>query len=134
MSMKIYFFYIFLGVLYPVVKVVYYINGLVYLRGVIYGIIAGVLTTCIGILALKEYRGASKPVRHWLAALIPLIIIPLTPIIMVIHLGSEMLQMEKITVLMIFEGLAITQFVLAILMFRDLIFKRGTNDEENIRI
>jgi hypothetical protein len=66
-------------------------------------------------------------VGHWLATLIPLIVIPLTPIIMVIHLGSEMLQMEKITVLVIFECLAITQIILAILMFRSLMSKRGTN-------
>lgn len=131
---KIYFFYILLGVLYPVVKVICYINGLVYARGVIYGIITGVLTTCIGILALKEYGGTGKPVGHWLAALIPLIVIPFTPIIMIIHLGSEMLQIEKMTLLMIFECLAITQIILAILMFRGLISKRGTNDEENIRI
>ena len=125
MSNKKYFFYIFLGVLYPVVKVIYYINGLVYARGVIYGIIVGALTICIGILALNEYRGERKPIGHWAAALIPLIVIPLTPVIMIIHLGSEMLHMEKMTVFMIFEGLAIAQLVLAILMFRGLIFKRG---------
>ena len=125
MNNKKYFFYIFLGVLYPVVKVIYYINGLVYARGVIYGIIVGVLTICIGILALKEYMGERRPIVHWLAALIPLIVIPLTPVIMIIHLGPEMLQMEKMTVFMIFEGLAIAQLVLAVLMFRGLIFKRG---------
>ena len=125
MNNKKYFFYIFLGVLYPVVKVIYYINGLVYARGVIYGIIVGVLTICIGILALKEYIGERKPVGHWGAALIPLLVIPLTPVIMIIHLGPEMLQLEKITVFMMFEGLAIAQLVLAVLMFRGLIFKRG---------
>lgn len=125
MNNKKYFFYIFLGVLYPVVKVIYYINGLVYARGVTYGIIVGVLTICIGILALKEYMGERRPIVHWLAALIPLIVIPLTPVIMIIHLGPEMLQMEKMTVFMIFEGLAIAQLVLAVLIFRGLIFKRG---------
>ena len=125
MSKKMYLFYISLGALYPVVKVICYINDLVYARGLIYGLIAGILTICIGILALKEHKGATKPVGHWFAALIPLLIIPLTPIIMIIHLGSEISQIEKITVLIIFEGLAITQFVLAVLMFRGLIFKRG---------
>jgi len=120
MSMKIYFFYIFLGVLYPVVKVVYYITGLVYLRGVIYGLIASVLTTCIGVLALKEYKGATKPVGHWLAALIPLIIIPLTPAIMVYNLGQGIFQIEKMTILVIFECIAITQIILAFLMSKDL--------------
>ncbi len=54
---KIYFFYILLGLLYPIVKLICYINGLVYLRGVIYGLIAGVSTISVGILALKEYDG-----------------------------------------------------------------------------
>jgi len=57
---KTYFFYILLGLLYPIVKVICYINSLVYLRGVIYGLIAGVSTISVGILALKEYDGADK--------------------------------------------------------------------------
>ncbi|MBC8274993.1 MAG: methyltransferase domain-containing protein [Chloroflexi bacterium] len=125
MSKKMYLFYISLGASYPVVKVICYVNDLVYARGVIYGLIAGILTICIGMLALKEHKGATKPVGHWLAALIPLLVIPLTPIIMLIHLGAEMGQIEKVTVLAIFEAVAIAQLVLAILMFRGLIFKRG---------
>ena len=131
---KIYFFYILLGLLYPVVKVICYINGLVYLRGVIYGLIAGVSTISVGILALKEYGGADKPVWHWLAALIPLIIIPLTPIVMILHLGLRTFLMEKMTIFMIFEGIAVAQFIVAILMFRGLIFKRGTDKQKMPRI
>ncbi len=131
---KIYFFYILLGLLYPVVKVICYINGLVYLRGVLYGLIAGVSTISVGILALKEYDGADKPVWHWLAALIPMIIIPLTPIIMIHHLGLRTFLMEKMTPFMIFEGIAVAQFIVAILMFQGLIFKRGTDKQKMPRI
>ena len=130
MNKKIYFYYILIAVLYPVVKVICYINGLVYLRGVIYGLIAGVSTISVGILALKEYDGADKPVWHWLGALIPLIIIPLTPIIMILHLGLKMFLMEKMAIFMIFEGIAVAQFIVAILMFRGLIFKRGTDEQK----
>ena len=125
MNNKKYFFYISLALLYPVVKVIYYVNDLICARGIMHGLIAGVLTISVGILALKEHKSAAKPVGHWLAALIPLLIIPLTPIIMMINLGAEMGQPEKVSVLVIFEALAIAQFVLAILMFRGLIFKRG---------
>ena len=134
MNKKIYFYYILIAVLYPVVKVICYINGLVYLRGVIYGVIAGVLTISVGILALKEYDGADKPVWHWLGALIPLIIIPLTPIIMILHLGLRTFLMEKMTPFMVFEGIAVAQFIVAILMFRGLIFKRGTDKQKMPRI
>ncbi len=125
MSKKTYLFYISLGALYPVVKVTCYINDLVYARGLIYGLIAGILSICAAIVALREHKGTGKPIGHWLAALIPLVIIPLTPIIMMMHLGAEMGQTEKVSVLAIFEVLAIAQFVLAIVMFRGLIFKRG---------
>jgi hypothetical protein len=125
MNKKIYFYYTLIAVLYPLVKLIYYINGLVYLRGVVYGLIVGVSTISIGLLALKEYDGADKPVWHWLAALAPLIVIPLTPIIMIHHLGLMMFLMEKMAIFIIFEGIAIAQFILAILMFRGLIFKRG---------
>jgi len=134
MNKKIYFYYILIAVLYPLVKLIYYINGLVYLRGVVYGLIVGVSTICIGLLALKEYDGADKPVWHWLAALVPLIVIPLTPIIMIHHLGLRMFLMEKMAIFMIFEGIAIAQFILAILMFRGLIFKRGMDKQKMPRI
>jgi len=134
MNKKIYFYYILIAVLYPVVKVICYINGLVYLRGVIYGLIVGVSTVSVGILALKEYDGADKPVWHWLAALVPLIVIPLTPIIMILHLGLRMFLMEKMAIFMIFEGIAVAQFIVAILMFRGLIFKRGTDKQKMPRI
>jgi hypothetical protein len=124
MNKKIYFYYILIAVLYPLVKWIYYINGLVYLRGVVYGLIVGVSTISIGLLALKEYDGADKPVWHWLAALAPLIVIPLTPVIMIHHLGLRMFLMEKMAIFIIFEGIAVSQFIVAILMFRGLIFKR----------
>ncbi|MBC8521034.1 MAG: methyltransferase domain-containing protein [Methanomicrobia archaeon] len=130
MNKEIYFYYSLIAVLYPLVKVICYINGLVYLHGVVYGLIAGVSTISVGILALKEYDGANKPVWHWLAALIPLIVIPLTPIIMILHLGLRTFLMEKMTIFMIFEGIAVAQFILAILMFRGLIFKRGTDKQK----
>ncbi len=94
---KTYIVYILLGLLYPVVKLIWYITGFVYLRGVVYGLIAGVLTISIGFLALKEYEGVDKPIWHRLAVLIPLIIILLTPIIMIRHLGLGIFLTDKLT-------------------------------------
>ena len=123
-----YVIYILLGLLYPAVKVIYYIYGFVYLRGIMYGVIAGILTIAAGILAFKEYKGENRSIGHRLAVLLPLLIIPLTPTIMLVHLGSAALQIEKISVFVIFEGIAIAQLVLGILMFQGLIFKRGTDE------
>ncbi|KAF5432579.1 hypothetical protein C5S36_08350, partial [Candidatus Methanophagaceae archaeon] len=105
-TIKKYALYILLGLLYPTVKAIWYVTGLVYPRGVVYGLIAGVITISIGILALKEYAGAEKSVWHRLAALAPLIIIPLTPIIMIHHLGIKVFLMEKMTIFIVFDGIA----------------------------
>ena len=117
---KIYLIYILFGLLYFISKVIFYICGFVYFKGVILGLIATVLTTLIGILSFKEYEKATKSLAHWLAVLMPLIIIPLTPIIMIHNLGHEIFQIEKITILIIFECLAITQVILALFMFKGL--------------
>ncbi len=129
MNEKKYVIYIILSLVYPIIKLIYYINGFLRMRAILYGLIAGGITICTGIFAIyeykKEHKGAGKPVGHWLAALIPLMIIVLTPLVMMLEKGSQWLQGERLTVLIIFEVLAIAQFVTAILMFRELIFKRG---------
>ena len=122
---KIYLIYNLLGLLYFIFKVIWYICGFVYFRGVILGLIATVLTTSIGILSFRKYKEAVKSLTHWLAVLIPLIIIFLTPIIMIHNLGHKIFQIEKIAILIIFEGLAITQVILALFMFKRL--KKNSN-------
>ena len=117
---KIYLGYILLGLLYFISKVVFYICGFVYFRGVALGLIATVLTIFIGILSFGEYKKEAKYTAHWLAVLMPIIIVFLTPIIMVRNLGSEIFQIEKITILIIFECLAIAQVILALSMFGNL--------------
>lgn len=120
-----YFFYILIGLSYPVVKVIYYLKDLVCINGVIYGTIIGVLTISAGILAFREYKKTGKPIGHWLAALIPLISIPIMPVPMVIMLGSEMFQPGYLSVLIIFVGLAVAQIYCAVLMFNALKTKRA---------
>ena len=117
---KIYHIYVLVGLLYFITKVSWYLCGFVYLRGVVLGLTAAVLTTCIGTFAFREYKITAKPIAHWLAVLIPLIIIPLTPIIMCHNLGQEIYQFEKISILIIFECLAIAQIVLMSICLRRL--------------
>ena len=117
---KIYLIYILLGLFYFISKIIFYICGFVYFKGVILGLIATVLTVSIGVLFFKEYKKAIKLMAHWLAVLMPLIIVPLTPIIMIRNLGQEIFQIEKIAILIIFECLAIAQVILAVLIFKSL--------------
>ena len=115
---KIYLTYILLGLWYFIFKVIWYICGFVYFRGVILGLIATVLTTLIGILSFRKHKEAVKSIAHWLAVLIPLIIIFLTPILMIHNLGTKIFQIEKIAIFLIFEGLAIIQVILGIVIIK----------------
>ncbi len=117
MENKTYFSYILLGLLYFISKVIFYVCDFVYFRGVILGLVATALTIFAGIFAFREYKKTGKSIAHWLAVLIPLIFIPLTPTIMIHNLGQGIFQIEKIAILVIFECLAIAQIIL---MFRCL--------------
>ena len=117
---KLYLSYILLGLLYFISKAIFYVFDFVFARGVVFGLIATILTICVGIFVLKEDKKTVKPIAHWLAVLIPLIIIPLTPAIMVHNLRQGIFQIEKMAILVIFECIAIAQIILAFLMSKDL--------------
>ena len=118
---KKYVIYIILGLFYFASKLVYFILGLVCTKAIIYGIIASALTICFGFLAVKEYRGegTDKPLGHWAAVLIPLLIVPLTIIIMVNELGLGSWPLNRIIIFILWEGLAIAQFILAIIILKN---------------
>jgi precorrin-6B methylase 2 len=106
---------------------IYYANGMVCIHVVRYEAIAAILATCSAILAFSEYRGEQKPVGHGFCALIPLSTTPLIPVAMVVMTGSGAVIAEGGIAFATVEGFAFAQFIVAILMFRGLIFKRGTD-------
>ena len=112
----------------PLFMAIYHANGMVCIHVVRYEAITAILATCSVILAFSEYRGTRKPVGHWISALIPLSTIPLVPLVMMIRIGSIALSGDGWMVLATVEGFALAQFIVAILMFRGLIFKRGTDE------
>ena len=123
-----YLCYIAIAISCPLVMAIYHANGMVCTHVVRYEVIAAILATCAAILAFIEYRGARNPVGHWLSALIPLSTIPLVPLVMMIRIGSIALSGDGWMVLATVEGFALAQFIVTILMFRGLIFKRGTGE------
>jgi hypothetical protein len=104
---------------------IYYICGFVCLGGLILGLVTAGLTIWIGIGSFKEYRKASRPISHWWAVIGPLIIILYSPFHMTIRMGIPVFQfpMEKFTILLIFECLAIAQIILSVLMHKELMLK-----------
>ena len=123
-----YLCYVLIALSCPLVMAIYHANGMVCTHVVRYEVIAAILATCSAILAFSEYRGTRKPVGHWLSALIPLSTIPLVPLVMMIRIGSRALSGDGWMALATVEGFALAQFIVAILMFRGLIFKRGTDE------
>jgi len=127
---RIYFIYILLGSLYFISKVIYYICDFVCLSGVMLGLIATVLTIWIGIASFKEYRKANRTIAHWLAFIGPLFIIIYSPPHMTIRLGIPVFQfpVEKFTILLIFECIALGQLILSVLMHRELVLKHSKSN------
>jgi len=124
--MKKYIFYILLGLLCPAVMGVYYVSGIGCINAIGLEMAIGILSSGAALLALKEYGGTGKPTGHWLSALIPLIALPLIPVAMISHSGFEAFLARGMAPFVTMEGFAIAQLVLGVLMFRGLIFKRGT--------
>ena len=121
MENRIYFTYMVLGSFYLISKLIYYIFGWVCLHGLMLGLVASALTILIGIASFKEYKKAGKPIAHWWAVIGPLIIILYSPLQMTMRLGIPVFQFsaEKLSILLIFEGLAIAQLILSILMYKE---------------
>ncbi len=129
MSKKLYFSYILIGSFYTIVKLIFrFVSDFAGTHAIVFGIVTGGLTVCAGIIAVKEFnkkhKSASKHVGHWLAILLPLIIIPLTPLTMLREQGAQWLLGDRLIVFVIFEIIAITQVVLAVLMFKAIMRKR----------
>lgn len=117
---NIYFFYILIALLYPIVKVIYYFNKVVCTQGIILGIVMAVVTICPGLLALKESGSRGKQVGHWLAVWIPVIAIPIFPLPMVAKFGTGIFKPGPLSVLIIFIILAIMQIYCAVLAVKNL--------------
>jgi protein-L-isoaspartate O-methyltransferase len=126
MNRKKYFIYILLGLLCLAVMTIYYVSGIGCINAIGLEMAIGILSSGAALLALKEYGGTGKPTGHWLSALIPLIAIPLIPVAMISHSGLDAFLARGISPFVTMEGFAIAQLVLGVLMFRGLIFKRGT--------
>ena len=125
MDKQKYFFYILLGPLCPAVMGIYHVSGIGCINAIGLEMIIGILSSGAALLARKEYGGTRKPIGHWLSALIPLIAIPFIPVAMISHSGFEAFLTRGMAPFVTMEGFAIAQLVLAVLMFRGLIFKRG---------
>jgi len=119
---SLYLGYIAVGVLYVAVKVAYVLAGYLHPGAIAHGAIPAVITTIVGTLALRESVAVTqKRIWHTLAVVSPLLVLVITPLYMFIkHDGSmAWLAGGRLSVLIIYECLAIVQLVAAVAGGRD---------------
>ena len=118
---KMYFTYILLGSFYLLTKIIFFfISDVIGVRAIMHGTTPAVLTMLAGFAVMNALnKGKHSSREHWLAIVFPFLIIILTPLIMLAEKGPLWLEAERLPVLIIFETLAVAQFVLSIFMFKE---------------
>ncbi len=126
MNKKLYFIYILLGILCPILIGIYHSNDMACIIALHSMIIRAILLSFAAILAVREYKyEEEKEIWHRVCFMIPLITIIIVPIARFIHTGTDTYLSENLLAFFTMEIISIVQFILAILMFRGLVFKRG---------
>jgi hypothetical protein len=108
-----YIIYIIGGLLYVVVKIGYVSAGYLHPGAIAHGAIPSVITVVAGLLALREYT-SNKGNRLWhkIAVIVPVLVFIITPLFMYLKQGEQWLTNGRLSVLIIYEILAIIQFML----------------------
>ena len=120
-NMKIlYKYYIGIGLLYVVVKIIFVSLGYLHPGAILHGVIPGVLTISVGFLSLRKIvKNGQKMFWHKTLLILPLLIFIITPVFMYFKMGAEeWLINGRLPVLIIYEILAIIQLVIAFIIIK----------------
>lgn len=114
-----YYIYIGLGIMYLVLKIIYVLAGFLCVGAIAHGAIPAVLTTFAAIFAIRENNiNSQKSFWHWLIVILPLLVLFITPPFMYIQKGDAWIANGRLSVMVIYECIAIVQFILAIIVLR----------------
>jgi len=119
---RLYLTYCVLGLMYLLVKIVWVAAGYLHPGAIAHGAVPAVLTVVVGLLGIKEAgtsTGWSR--RHRLMLILPVLAFVITPLFMYFKQGSEWLTEGRLSVLVVYELLALGQVALAVVAGR-----RGT--------
>lgn len=121
MSKSPYYLYILLGWFYLISKIALFIYNPNCVKALVFGVFATSLTTCTGLLALREHnKGIDGGTWGHLAAILaPLAGMPLTVFVMVSELGFEDWPGSRVAIFVTWEALHLLQLLLAVVMLRD---------------
>ncbi len=109
---KFYFVYICIGLLYLIIKLVFVSFGYLHLGAISHGLVPAVFMTIAGLIGLYGIQ-RGEPFK-WLPSVLialPALVFIITPPFMFWKQGEEWLTQGRLPVLIIYEVLAVVQFV-----------------------
>jgi peptidoglycan/LPS O-acetylase OafA/YrhL len=115
---KLYYSYIMLAILYVLVKVVFISFGYLHTGAILHGSIPAALTLLAGILLISGSKKANYKLRAWLATILPVLVLIVTPVYMYLKKGDDWLTNGRLSVLIIYEALAIFQLIIGFIIIR----------------
>ncbi len=109
---KFYIIYIGIGLLYLIVKLIFVSAGYLHFGAIYHGLVPAVLMTLAGLVGLYSLK-RDKPIKELSAVLIamPVLLFIITPPFMYYKQGDEWLTEGRLPVLIIYEVLAVVQFI-----------------------
>lgn len=111
---KLFRYYIFIGILYILVKAIFISFGLLRQQAIIHGLIPCILTTTAGLVCMRKVaEGSNKSICKWTLILLPVLVLLTTPFYMYRQMGDQWLSNGRLSALIIYEVLALVQIFLA---------------------
>ena len=119
--------YIGLGFLYVAVKIIFVSFGYLHPGAILHGVIPAVLTILAGFLSLKKtVKNEQNLFWHRMLLILPFLILIITPVFMYFKMGAEKWLINgRLPVLIIYEILAIIQFVVAFIAIKRIKITTG---------
>ncbi len=108
---NLYSIYIVIGSLYVLVKYAFVTAGYLHPGAILHGLIPAVVSMAVGLLALNKFN---NPIWNKILVLVPILIFVITPIFMYLKEKSDWLINGRLEVLIIYEIMAIIQFIIAL--------------------
>ncbi len=121
MSRKIFYFvYIGIGLLYVIIKLIFFSAGYLHLGAIFHGLVPAVIMTIAGIWGLTSLKqGGPGRGLKFIILLLPVLLFIITPPFMYFKEAEEWLTQGRLPVLIIYEVLSALQFIYSVKRFKN---------------
>ncbi len=116
----LYTIYILIAALYVLIKIAFVLAGYLHPGAILHGLIPSVITMAVGFLAIVELKKSKGLFWNKLMIFLPVLIFVITPIYMFFKQKSEWLTEGRLEVLIIYELMAVAQFLIALKQLKNI--------------